>query len=111
MLALTGSFRSPRACSRRGMPQRLPYSDQLKFGMSGICERPCGGTTIVRGMGWSNCQYSMFTTTWTISGLPCGGSSFARSLDISNGTRGLERNPAGLDDVLMGSPDLILSLA
>src|SRR5690348_10596930 len=75
----------------RGMPTRLPYSDQLKFGMSGMCDLPCGGTTIVRGIGWSNCQYSMFTTTCTMSGLPRGAFSFGRSLVIWYGMRGFER--------------------
>src|SRR5512132_4428843 len=103
MLALAGSLRSPSACSRRGMPQRLPYSDQLKFGMSGMCDRPCGGTTMVRGIGWSNCQYSMFTTTCTISGLPPGGSSLARALDISYATRGLDR-VAAAEVGFIGSP-------
>src|SRR5260221_2977962 len=91
MLALAGSLRSPSASRMRGMPTRLPYSDQLKLGMSGMCERPCGGTTIVRGIGWSNCQYSMFTTTCTMSGLPRGAFSFARALCISYGMRGFER--------------------
>src|SRR5258707_6216822 len=91
MLALAGSWRSRSASRMRGMPTRLPYSDQLKLGMSGMCERPCGGTTIVRGIGWSNCQYSMFTTTCTMSGLPRGAFSFARALCISYGMRGFER--------------------
>src|SRR5258705_1479903 len=90
MLALAGSLRSPSASRMRGMPTRLPYSDQLKCGMSGMCERPCGGTTIVRGIGWSNCQYSMFTTTCTISGLPPGAASFGRALDIWYGMRGFD---------------------
>src|SRR6188474_2415135 len=102
MLALAGSFRSPSASRMRGMPTRLPYSDQLKFGMSGICERPCGGTTIVRGIGWSNCQYSMFTTTCTMSGLPRGALSFGRSPVIWYGMRGLERFSA-IHHLLQGS--------
>src|SRR5689334_7829505 len=99
MLALAGSLRSASACRMRGMPTRLPYSDQLKFGMSGMCERPCGGTTIVRGIGWSNCQYSMLTTTCTMSGLPRGAFSFGRALAIWYGMRGLERFSA-IQDLL-----------
>jgi hypothetical protein len=44
----------------------------------------------VRGVGWSNGQYSTFTTRCTMKGFPFGGLSFARSLDIWNGMRGLD---------------------
>src|SRR5262245_24273264 len=91
MLALAGSLRSASASRMRGIPTRLPYSDQLKLGISGMCDLPCGGTTIVRGIGWSNCQYSMLTTTCTMSGLPRGAFSFGRALAIWKGMRGFER--------------------
>ena len=65
---------------RRGTPQRSPYSTQLKFGMSGCSGLPCAVSKIDRGMGSSKGQTSRFTTTWTMSGLPPGGSKRGRSV-------------------------------
>ena len=66
----------------RGMPQRMPYSAHAKLGMSGTLSKPCGPGMILRGMGWSKRQCSTLSTTWTMSGLPPGGASFWRWLDI-----------------------------
>ena len=61
---------------------RIPYSTQEKLQTSGTGLWACGAGITVRGMGWSNGQYSTLTTMWTIRGFPFMGASGARSTDI-----------------------------
>jgi len=87
--ALAVRPRSPSARSSRGMPQRSPYSTQLKLATLGTGSTPWGADSRLRGRGRSNGQCSTLTTTWTISGLPPGAGGTTRSSSISNGMRGL----------------------
>jgi hypothetical protein len=58
--------------------------------MSGIGSIPCGVESVLRGIGWSNGQYSTLNTMCTMSILFFfGGLSGLRSVVIWNGIRGL----------------------
>src|SRR4029077_19073231 len=57
--------RRSRASFIRQNPMRIPYSAQVQLGTSGMNSVPCGGGSMVRGMGSSGSQTSTVTSGHT----------------------------------------------